>query len=219
MGRSVEEAADSARSESRSIGRLPSRHRPGDGSTRRRNRPPATGPRIAASAADRRDPDTPGKNTRSRNTERSSRDRSSRGTPEPSRRRPRPQRRDRSSNRDGNGPHDGSLHWENARGSRGIRPRAPMRSTTPVPSARVDRTGESKGQHSHERESDDLPHGRLLLDGLGSGARALDWLPILTRKARLRVRGLDPTHLTQFGRCLPAPRHPFDRPGPATGTK
>ena len=101
----------------------------------------------------------------------------------------------------------------------GSAPAPPMRSTTPVPSARVDRTGESKGQHSHERESDDLPHGRLLLDGLGSGARALDWLPILTRKARLRVRGLDPTHLTQFGRCLPAPRHPFDHPGPATGTK
>src|SRR5207244_8920940 len=106
-------------------------------------------------------------------------------------------------------------HWKPPLASLGSPPPPPMRSTTPVPSARVDRAGESKGQHSHERESDDLPHGRLLLDGLGSGARALHWPPILTRQARLRVRGLDPTHLTQLGRFLPSPRHAFAHPAPA----
>src|SRR3984893_157295 len=45
-------------------------------------------------------------------------------------------------------------------------PAPPRGPTPPVPSARVDRTGESKGQHSHDRESDDLQHGQLLLDGL-----------------------------------------------------
>src|SRR5437879_4110938 len=44
-------------------------------------------------------------------------------------------------------------------------PAPAMRPTTPLPPARVDRSGEGKGQHPHERQNDDLRHGQLLLDG------------------------------------------------------
>src|SRR5713226_3472169 len=104
-------------------------------------------------------------------------------------------------------------------------PMAPV-ETTPVRSARVGRSGESKGQDPHERESDDLLHGSSFSTGCmharsarsgDSSAGAPDWR--LHSNARAGVVGswlyspLDPADLTQFGRCSAILATFFDRHG------